>query len=155
MHKNFQIEFISRDTTDKAYPLIKATTPNLSLSEWRRFCDLCSPPNRSLRSSTKEWTIVAINQAAYVRGLSIYNVRDHAAYGLLLDVPFLVTAGALDAENAAAALILFIQDKCISFRCSGARLWTVNAKTWADRLDAETVAKSDHGIFMPAHIGAK
>ena len=93
--------------------------------------------------------IVALNGAAYVKGLCVYTPRGHAAYTRVLDVPFFVTASAADNVGVAAALFAFLQAECKRYDISCIRFWTMDAETWARRQDPEHIARSDHGWIVP------
>jgi hypothetical protein len=132
--------------------LAKVVASDLLQLEWRQFCQARS--NDRSGAAETERIVVAVNAKRYVKGLCVYSIRDHATYGRVLDVPFFVTASAADGEGVAAALIDFLRAKCDESVCSGIRFWTMNADTWARRLRPEHIARSDHGLFLPALASA-
>jgi hypothetical protein len=152
MHRTYTIEPIGPRTIDKAYPLAKVIAPDLLQLGWRQFCQSCELSNARLGG--EERIVVALNAKTYVKGLCIYAIRGHATYGQVLDVPFFVTASAADGEGVASALVDFLRVKCNESVCSGIRFWTMNADTWARRSAPEHIARSDHGLFMPALASA-
>jgi hypothetical protein len=151
MSGSYVIEQIGPETIDRAYALARTIAENLRLDEWRQFC-------RSLESSSakreigdeREEIVVARNAEGYVKGFSIFAIRDHTTYGRLLDVPVFVVASAADREGVAAELLNFLRAKCAKSVCSGIRFWTMSPRTWAERLRPEHIARSDHGLFMTA-----
>ena len=146
MHKSYAIEPIGPGTTDKAYPLAKVIAPALLQPEWRQFCQSCEASN----ARSGERIVVALNAKVYVKGLCIYAIREHTTYGRMIDVPFFVTASAADGEGVASALLAFLRTTCDKSICSGIRFWTIGPDTWSRRLEAAHIARSDHGLFMPA-----
>jgi hypothetical protein len=155
MSGSYVIEQIGPKTIDRAYALARTIAENLRLDEWRQFC-------RSLESSSakreigdeREEIVVARNAEGYVKGFSIFAIRDHRTYGRLLDVPVFVVASAADREGVAAELLNFLRAKCDKSVCSGIRFWTMNPPTWSRRLRPEHIARSDHGLFVPALASA-
>jgi hypothetical protein len=154
MYKGYVIEPIDRRTIDKAYPLAKLVAPDLPQLEWREFCQSCEPSTVQRNVGEGERIVVVLNAKRYVKGLGIYAIRNHATYGRLIDVPLLLTASAADGEGVAAALVGFVVSKCDDLACSGIRFWATNSDTWAHRREPDRIARSDHGVFMPARASA-
>ena len=102
----------------------------------------------------REEVVVARNAKGYVKGLCIYAIREHATYGRLIDVPFFIASSAADAEGVTGELINFLRGKCDQSVCSGIRFWTMDRETWAHRLRSDHIARSDHGLFLPALASA-
>ena len=98
----------------------------------------------------REEVVVARNAKGYVKGLCIYAIREHATYGRLIDVPFFIASSAADGEGVAGELIKFLRGKCDQSVCSGIRFWTMDRETWVHRLRSDHIARSDHGLFLPA-----
>jgi len=131
--------------------LAQAVIPALSKHGWWQLCRSPhfaegSPPTVSER----EEIIVARNAKGYVKGLCIYAIREHATYGRLIDVPFFIASRAADGEGVTGELINFLRGKCDQSVCSGIRFWTMDRETWAHRLRPDHIARSDHGLFLPA-----
>ena len=155
MSPSYIVEPIGPETIDRAYLLAQAVIPALSKHEWWQFCRL--PDFTEGRPSTvgkREEVVVARNAKGYVKGLCIYAIREHATYGRLIDVPFFIASSAADAEGVTGELINFLRGKCDQSICSGIRFWTVDRETWAHRLRPDHVARSDHGLFLPALASA-
>jgi hypothetical protein len=150
MDRSYAIEPVGPRTTDKAYSLAQIIAPELSQPEWRQLCQSCETSNAPSDEVQREQILVALNAEAYVKGLCIYAVRKHATYGRVLDVPVFITASAADGEGVAAALINFLKAKGDQSVCSGIRFWRTTRETWRHRLKVENIARSDHGLFMPA-----
>jgi hypothetical protein len=102
----------------------------------------------------REEVVVARNAKGYIKGLCMYVVRDHATYGRMIDVPVFIVASAADGEGVAEDLIDFLMSKCDRSVCSGIRFWGLNPEIWAHRLRPDYIARSDHGLFLPAVAGA-
>jgi hypothetical protein len=154
MSPSYFIEPIGPETIDTAYPLAQAVLPALSKHEWWQLCrspDFAegSPPTIGER----EEVIVARNAKGYVKGLCIHAIREHATYGRLIDVPFFIASSAADGEGVTGELINFLRGKCDQSVCSGIRFWTMDRETWAQRLRTDHIARSDHGLFLPALAG--
>jgi hypothetical protein len=149
---SYAIEPIGPGTIEKAYPLAKVMAPDLLQLEWRQLCQ--SPANARVDTEETERIVVAVNAKTYVKGLCVYAIRNHATYGRVLDVPFVVTASAADGEGVASALVDYLRGRCNESVCSGIRFWTMNADTWSRRLKHEHIASSDHGFFLPALTSA-
>ena len=98
----------------------------------------------------REEVVVARNVKGYVKGLCIYATRDHATYGRLIDVPLFIASSAVDGEGVTGELINFLRSKCDQSVCSGIRFWAIDGETWAHRLNPDYIARSDHGLFLPA-----
>ena len=81
---------------------------------------------------------------------SIYAIRDHASYGGVVDVPLFVAASAADGEGVTAELLDFLRTQCDRSVCSGIRFWAMDTETWSRRLRPEHIARTDHGLFLPA-----
>lgn len=154
MLKSYTIEPIGARTIAKAYPLAKIMAPDMRELEWEQFCQARDTSIDRPHGQDGERVVVALNAKVYVKGLCIYAVRDHAAYGRVVDVPVLVAASAADGEGVAAALLDFLRAKCDEGVCSGVRFWTMNADTWSRRLNSELISGSDHGAFLPALASA-
>jgi hypothetical protein len=92
----------------------------------------------------------AIALDGYVKGLCVYAIRDHASYGRVVDVPLFVAASVADGEGVTAELLDFLRTKCDRSVCSGIRFWAMNTATWGRRLRPEHIARTDHGLFLPA-----
>ena len=151
MSPSYFVEPIGPETIDRAYPLAQAVIPALSKHEWWQFCR--SPDFAEGRPPTvgeREEVVVARNAKGYVKGLCIYAIRDHATYGRLIDVPFFIASSAADGEGVTEELINFLRGKCDQSVCSGIRFWTMDRETWARRLRSDHIARSDHGLFLPA-----
>lgn len=153
MSPSYFVEPIGPETIDRTYPLIQAVIPEFSEHDWRQFC----------RSNVfaeggpvgeREELVVARNAKGYVKGLCIYVLRDHATYGRLIDVPFLISSSAADGEGVTSELIDFLRGKCDQSVCSGIQFWTMDHETWAHRLRPDYIARSDHGLFLPALASA-
>ena len=102
----------------------------------------------------REEVVVARNAKGYVKGLCIYAIREHATYGRLIDVPFFIASSAADGEGVTGELINFLRGKCDQSICSGIRFWIMDRETWAHRLRSDHIARSDHGLFLPALASA-
>jgi hypothetical protein len=151
MSPSYFVEPIGPETIDRAYPLVQAVIQALSKHEWWQFCR--SPGFAEGRPATVgegEEVVVARNAKGYVKGLCIHAIREHATYGRLIDVPFFIASSAADAEGVTGELINFLRGKCDQSVCSGIRFWTMDRETWAHRLRPDHIARSDHGLFLPA-----
>ena len=155
MSPSYLIEPIGPETIERAFPLVNAVIPTLSKEEWTRSCQ-CSGVAEGCCAARREREeiIVARNAQGYVKGLCMYVIRDHASYGRLIDVPFFVALSAADGEGVAGDLVNFLMGKCDSSICSGIRFWTMNPETWDHRSRSDHIARSDHGLFLPALAGA-
>ena len=155
MPTSYLVEPIGPETIERAYPLAHAVIPALSKHEWTQSC-MCSGVAEGCCAARreKEEIVVARNATGYVKGLSLYAIRDHATYGRLIDVPFFIVSSAADAEGVAEDLIKFLIGICDRSVCSGIRFWDMNRETWAHRLRPDQIARSDHGLFLPALAGA-
>lgn len=151
MSRSYLVEPIGPETIARAYPLIRAVVPDVAVHEW---VQIARPHGvgggRPATAGEREEVIVARNSEEYVKGLCVYAVRDHATYGRLIDVPFFIVASAADGEGVTAVLIHFLRRKCDQSVCSGVRFWTLDPKAWAHRLSPNHIARSDHGLFVPA-----
>jgi hypothetical protein len=155
MSTSYVIESIGPNTIDRAYTLVRAIGAPINLHEWREICQSAASPRvRDEPPGDREEIVVALNIHGYVKGLSIYEIRDHRTYGRLLDVPFFVVASAADPEGVAAELLTFIHAKCNHSRCSGMRFWSMGPETWKRRFNAEDIQRTDHGLLMPAQPSA-
>ena len=155
MLTSYVLESIRPKTIDRAYTLLKMIGTPITLLEWREFCQSVSPPRiRNDPPGDREEIVVALNIHGYVKGLSIYAIRDHRTYGRLLDVPFFISASAADAEGVAVELLGFIHAKCNHSNCSGIRFWSMGPETWRRRFNAEDIQRTDHGLFIPAQPSA-
>ena len=155
MSPSCYVEPIGPETIDRAYPLARAVLPALSKHEWWQFCrshDLAEGRPRTV--GEREEVVVARNVKGYVKGLCIYATRDHATYGHLIDVPLFIASSAVDGEGVTGELINFLRSKCDQSVCSGIRFWAIDGETWAQRLNPDYVARSDHGLFLPALASA-
>ena len=151
MSPSYFVEPIGPETIDRAYPLARAVLPALSKHEWWQFCR--SPDFAEGRPpivGEREEVVVARNVKGYVKGLCIYATRDHPTYGHLIDVPLFIASSAVDGEGVTGELINFLRSKCDQSVCSGIRFWAIDGETWAQRLNPDYVARSDHGLFLPA-----
>ena len=155
MSPSYVVEPIGPETIDRAYPLAQAVTPALSIYEWWQFC---RPPDFAEGCPStvgeREEVVVARNAKGYVKGLCIYAIREHATYGRLIEVPFFIASSAADAEGVTKELINFLRGKCDQSVCSGIRFWTMDRETWVRRLRSDHIARSDHGLFLPALASA-
>ena len=151
MSRSYLVEPIGPETIARAYPLIRAVVPDVAEHEW---VQIAGPHGvgggRPATVGEREEVIVARNSEGYVKGLCIYAVRDHATCGRLIDVPFFIVASAADGEGVTAVLIHFLRGKCDQVICSGIRFWTLDREAWAQRLSSNHIARSDHGLFLPA-----
>jgi hypothetical protein len=154
MSATYIVEPIGQKTIDRAYPLVKPVMPRMLLHEWRQFCHSLELSRAPPIAAEREEVIIARNADNYVKGLCVYVVRDHTTYGRLIDVPFFVAASAADGEGVTLDLLDYLRAKCDSDICSGIRFWKVGPETWAHRLKPDHVARSDHGLFMPALASA-
>jgi hypothetical protein len=151
MSPSYVVEPIGSKTIDRAYPLAQAAIPALLKFEWRQFCrSLDFAKGRPAAVGDKEEVVVACNAQGYVKGLCIYAVRDHTTYGRLIDVPYFIASSASDGEGVAAELLDFLKARCDQSLCSGIRFWTMDRETWTNRLRRDYIARSDHGLFLPA-----
>ena len=109
MRKIYSIAPITLEAADRAYPLLTAIAPTVSLDEWRRFCRAAaSPLAGDERASGREQAALAVDSRKHVKGLCIYSIRDHWFYGRLLDVPVFIAASAADAHGVAIELLQFL-----------------------------------------------
>jgi hypothetical protein len=151
MSLSYLVEPIGPETGDRAYPLAQAAMPTLSKPEWRRFCGSHgSAEGRPAPVGEREEVVVARNAKGYVKGLCVYALRDHPTYGRLIDVPLFIASSAADAEGVTEELIDFLRGACDQFVCSGIRFWATDQETWAHRSSPDYIARSDHGLFLPA-----
>lgn len=102
----------------------------------------------------REEVVVARNAKGYVKGLCVYALRDHTTYGRLIDVPLFIASSAADAEGVTEELIDFLRGKCDQCVCSGIRFWATDQEIWAHRSSPDHIARSDHGLFLPALASA-
>ena len=151
MSRGYLVEPIGPETIARAYPLIRAVVSDVAEHEW---VQIAGPHDvvggRPATGGEPEEVIVARNSEGYVKGLCVYAVRDHATYGRLIDVPFFIVASAADGEGATAVLIHFLRGKCDQSVCSGIRFWPLDCDAWEHRLSPDHIARSDHGLFLPA-----
>jgi hypothetical protein len=154
MPPSYVVEPIGPETIDRAFPLAQAVIPALSIYEWWQFCR--SPDFARCPSTVgeREEVVVARNAKGYVKGLCIYAIREHATYGRLIEVPFFIASSAADAEGVTKEQINFLRGKCDQSVCSGIRFWTMDLETWVRRLRSDHIARSDHGLFLPALASA-
>lgn len=151
MRKIYSIAPITLEAADRAYPLLTAIAPTVSLDEWRRFCRAAaSPLAGDERASGREQAALAVDSRKHVKGLCIYSIRDHWFYGRLLDVPVFIAASAADAHGVAIELLQFLQGVSNRAVCSGARFWTMGAQAWSRRHSEDEFRRTDHGVFVPA-----
>ena len=149
MSYSYTIEPIGPKTIDRAYPLAQTAIPALSQHEWRQCCHSNGLSSFDPEAESEE-IVVARNADGYVKGLCIYAIRDHASYGRVVDVPLFVAASAADGEGVTAELLDFLRTKCDRSVCSGIRFWAMDTETWSRRLRPEHIARTDHGLFLPA-----
>jgi hypothetical protein len=145
---NYAVQPISPDLVDRAFPIVSASFPTLTLGDWRRFCGALVRP-----SGDGEWeqVVLALNTRGYIKGLGIFAVRDHWFHGRLLDVPVFVPASAADAEKVAVDLLNFFRRVRAERNCAGIRFWPTTPETWEWMHDFEQVRRADRGVFTPAH----
>ncbi len=151
MSRGYLVEPIGPATIARAYPLIRAVIPGISEHEWaQNACpdDVCG--GCSATDGEREKVIVARDGQGYVKGLCFYAIRDHETYGRLIDVPLFIVASAADGEGVTAVLIHFLRSLCNQSVCSGIRFWRLDREAWAHRLSPNHIARSDHGLFLPA-----
>jgi hypothetical protein len=149
MQNIYAIEPIGRRTIDRAYPLAQTVIPALTQHEWRQCCHSNGRSSFDPEAEREE-IVVARNVDGYVKGLCVYAIRDHATYGRVVDVPLIVAASAADGEGVTAELLEFLRTRCDHAVCSGIRFWVMDAETWSRRLRPEHIARTDHGLFLPA-----
>ncbi len=155
MPATYLIEPIGPKTIERAFPLVQAVIPNLSKHEWMQSCHCSSVAEGQCAARRHaEEIVVARNAQAYIKGLCMYAIRDHATYGRLVDVPFFIAFSAADGEGVAEELINFLMGRCDGSVCSGIRIWEMNRETWEDRHSPSYIERSDHGLFLPALAGA-
>ncbi len=150
MSRTYVVEPIGPETIARAYPLVRAVVADVAEHEWEQITRPDDVGRIRPATDEREEVIVARNAEGYVKGLCMYAVRDHATYGRLIDVPLFIIASAADAEGVAAVLIHFLRAKCDQSVCSGIRFWTLDREAWAHRLSPNHIARSDHGLFLPA-----
>lgn len=151
MTRSYLIEPMSPDTAAAAYLLAQAAMPALSKEEWRQFHDRRNAvEGRPAAFGEREAVVVARNAKGYVKGLCIYALRDHTTYGRLIDVPLFVVSSAADGEGVAEELINFLRGQCDRCICSGIRFWSIDQEAWTRRSAPDHIARSDHGLFLPA-----
>jgi len=138
------------ETADAAYLLAQAAMPALSKEEWRQFTDPRNAEGPLAALGEREAVVVARNAKGYVKGLCIYALRDHSTYGRLIDVPLFVVSSAADGEGVAEELINFLRGQCDRRICSGIRFWSIDQEAWTRRSAPDHIARSDHGLFLPA-----
>ncbi len=151
MRKSNSIEPITLGAADRAYPLIRAVAPTVTLEEWRQFCQgAASPLAADERVGRREQAVLAIDSRKHVKGLCIYSIGEHWFYGRLLDIPIFIAASVADAQGVGAELLQFLQAVGNRSVCAGARFWTIGAETWSRRLNEEEIRRTDQGVFVPA-----
>jgi len=144
---DYALKPMTAEMADRVYPLIRGVAPGLALEEWRACAGAFAGGEPEVG---RETAVLAMNSAGYVKGVCIYAIRSHAAYGRLLDVPVFVIASAADAERVGAALLAALQAARETSACSGVRFWTMGPQTWTRRLDEDDIGRTDHGVFLPA-----
>ncbi|NLS08322.1 hypothetical protein HGP14_34640 [Rhizobium sp. P32RR-XVIII] len=135
----YLLETLKPSQVDRAYLLMQAVVPELTLAAWRQaFSNVFR----------REEMVVATNAAGTVQGLCIYRVRKHEAVGKLLDVPFLVAASAGDAEGVAATLLKHMNTTARENRCRSIRIWTLGPGNWKHMQDPAFLERWDHGLML-------
>jgi hypothetical protein len=151
MPPSYLIEPISPETMEMAFPLANTVIPTLSKYEWIQSCHCSSVAEGGCAARREREDIaVARNAKGYVKGLCMYAIRDHRAYGRVVDVPLFFAFSAADGEGVVEELINFLignRDKSV---CSGIRFWEMNRETWDDRHSPSYIERIDHGLFLPA-----
>jgi hypothetical protein len=155
MPVTYLLEPIGPETIERVYPLVHTVIPDLSRHEWMQSCHCSGVAEGDCAARReREEIVIARNAKGYVKGLCMYTIRDHQTYGRLIDVPFLIALSAADGEGVAAELIDFLMGKCDGSICPGIRIWDMNGETWGHRHSPSYIARSDHGLFLPALVGA-
>ena len=149
MSYSYTIEPIGPKTIDRAYPLAQTVIPALTQHEWRQCCHSNGRSSFDPEAEREE-IVVARNAERYVKGLCVYAIRDHASYDRVVDVPLFLAASAADGEGVTAELLDFLRTRCDRSVCSGIRFWMMDTETWRRRLRPEHIARTDHGLFLPA-----
>jgi hypothetical protein len=135
----YDIDVLRPHQVDRAYLLVQAVVPALTLAEWQQ----------TVKSFLKQEKVVtATNRQGVVQGLCIYCIRDHEIVGKLLDVPFLVAISAANQEGVAHALLKHLKDVASSARCASMRIWTLEPENWRRMRDPAFFARWDHGLMM-------
>ncbi|WP_087006233.1 hypothetical protein [Rhizobium sullae] len=135
----YDIDVLRPHLVDRAYLLVQAVVPALTLAEWQQ----------TAKSFLKlEEVVTATNSAGVVQGLCIYRIRDHEIVGKLLDVPFLVAISAADQEGVARALLKHVKDVASLAQCASIRIWTLEPENWRRMRDPAFFARWDHGLIM-------
>jgi len=136
---NYRLEALKPNQVDRAYLLMQAVVPDLTLEAWRQaFSNIFR----------REQIVVATNAAGTIQGLCIYRARKHEAAGQFLDVPFLIATSAGDAEGVAAILLKHMQTKAREHRCRSIRVWTLGPRNWKHMQDPAFLQRWDHGLMV-------
>ncbi|PKA45502.1 hypothetical protein CWR43_00220 [Rhizobium sullae] len=139
MNGYYEIDILRPHLVDRAYLLVQAVVPTLTLAEWQQ----------TVKSFLKQEKVVTVADGeGVVRGLCIYCIRDLEVVGKILDVPFLVPISAADQEGVARALLKHVMDVASSAQCTSIRIWTLEPENWRRMRDPAFFTRWDHGLIM-------
>jgi hypothetical protein len=136
---SYGVDVLRPQLADRAYLLVQAVVPDVTLAEWRRVVTSIF---------TQEKIITVTNSAGTVQGLCIYRIREHDITGRFLDVPFLIATSATDQEGIARTLLDYVTTRARSEHCQAVRIWTLGSDNWQRMHDPEFFTCWDHGLII-------
>ena len=116
MLRDYQITDLSGDSAARAYPLIQAAWPEISLDAWIDYAERINHPDPVL---TKAAGIVAAeSKRGYIHGLFSYSVRIVLNHGTVLSVENFIAMDMIDRAAAIKSLILVMETLARDLGCS-------------------------------------
>ena len=116
MTRSYNIKYLSQETVAKAYPVIRAAYPNVTLDDWLAYTAWINQPADARRSSTG---IVSLeNMRGYVHGIFSYNTDYMLGTGPVLNVENIVALDTGDRAAAVTQLISAMEDVAINHGCA-------------------------------------
>jgi hypothetical protein len=146
MGATYEVNRISAELIDRAYPLVISAAPRLDLEGWRALCR--NVVNREVHPLELDDVFIASNSRSYIRGVCVAGGRIHALLGKVLDVRIFVLASAADEPGVAAAMIEYLKSRAIRESCSYVRIWgTSTNDDWTKSL--VRMMPWENGILLP------
>lgn len=139
----YQINRLDVERIDQAYPLVTLLAPTLGLDSWRTLCGTVM--NRERVGEV----IAATNPLGYIQGICVVALRNDAAIGRLLDVPFIVIASAADEAGVVADMLAYLKKLGRAEGCDNLRIWTTQEDSWGRCLHERDLRPWDHGFLLP------
>lgn len=116
MPRNYQIRSLSGDSAARAYPLIQAAWPEVSLDAWIDYAERINQPHPPL--TTAAGILAAESGRGYIHGLFSYSVRVVLNQESVLTVENFIALDMGDRAAAIKSLIVMMETLARDLRCS-------------------------------------